>query len=262
MPMPRHLGYTVSIGPCAHFPYRTEVYAMPQELSVLRSENKYLLSYPDALSLRRRLDALLTRDGHGGPDGYLVRSLYFDSANHIDFATKLVGTERRKKVRLRVYSPDSPTCKLELKEKRGDLQHKRSLLLTRAEGQRLSRGELDVLTPHLARSESAAILYKTMALGAYRPAALVEYDRIAYVYPRYDTRITFDLRVRSNEARFDLFDSHPCYTPILNEQVILEVKYDRVLMGFISELLRPYCLIRTSVSKYCIGRRLFYDILY
>lgn len=262
MPMPRRLGYTVSIGPRAHFSYRTEVYAMPPELSVLRSENKYLLSYPDALSLRRRLDALLTRDSHGGPDGYLVRSLYFDSADHIDFSAKLAGVERRKKVRLRVYSPDSPTCKLELKEKHGDLQHKRSLLLTRAEGQRLSRGELDVLTPHLARSESAVALYQTMALGAYRPAALVEYDRIAYVYPRYDTRITLDLRVRSSEACFDLFAPALCCLPILNEQVILEVKYDRVLLGFISDLLRPYCLTRTSISKYCLGRRLFYDILY
>lgn len=235
---------------------------MPQELSVLRSENKYLLSYPAALDLQSKLDRLLARDAHSGPGGYLVRSLYFDSVNNIDFAAKLAGVERRKKIRLRVYSPDSPVCKLELKEKHGDLQHKRSLLLTRAEGQRLIRGELSVLTPHFSGSESAALLYQVMALGAYRPAALIEYDRIAYVYPRYDTRITFDLRVRSGEARFGLFAPHPCRTPILDGQVILEVKYDRVLMGFLSDVLRPYGLTRTSVSKYCIGRKIFYDILY
>lgn len=238
-----------------------EVRPMPQELSVFRSENKYLLSYAEALDLQRRLDVLLTRDAHSGPNGYLVRSLYFDSANNIDFSTKLAGTELRKKIRLRTYDPAGPACKLELKEKNGDLQHKRSLLLTRAESQRLCQGELGVLVPHFCRSESAASLYKIMALGAYRPAALIEYDRIAYVYPRFDTRITFDMRVRSNEARLDLFDPYPCYTPVLDGQVILEVKYDRTLMGFLSGLLRPYCLTRVSVSKYCFGRKIFYDIL-
>lgn len=235
---------------------------MPQELSVFRSENKYLLSHIDALALQGKLDKLLTRDAHSGTNGYLVRSLYFDSVNNIDFSTKLAGTELRKKVRLRVYAPDSPTCKLEVKQKNGDLQHKVSLVLPRAEGQRLIQGDYSVLAAHFRTSEHAAYIYKTLALGAYRPAALIEYDRIAYVYPRYDTRLTFDLRVRSNEANFDLFDPAPCYTPILDGQAILEVKYDRVLMGFLSEVLRPYCLTRTSVSKYCIGRKIFYDFNY
>lgn len=235
---------------------------MPQELSVFRSENKYLLSPIDALALQSKLDRLLTRDTHSGTNGYLVRSLYFDSVNNIDFSTKLAGTELRKKLRLRVYSPGDPTCKLEVKQKNGDLQHKVSLLLTRAEARRLIRGDYSVLTARFGQSENAAYIYKTLALGAYRPVALIEYDRIAYVYPRYDTRITFDLRVRSSEANFDLFDPAACYTPILDGQVILEVKYDRRLMGFISEVLRPYCLTRASVSKYCIGRKIFYDINY
>jgi hypothetical protein len=235
---------------------------MPQELSVFRSENKYLLSYIDALSLQSRLDKFLTRDIHSGPGGYLVRSLYFDSVNNHDFATKLAGTELRQKLRLRVYSAQDTVCKLESKQKNGDLQHKVSLTLTREEGKRLIAGDASVLVPHFAQTESAVYLYKTLALGGYRPAALIEYDRLAYTYPLYDTRITFDMRVRSNEANFDLFDPAPCYTPILDGQVVLEVKYDRKLMGFISELLRPYHLTRTAVSKYCVGRKQFYEFNY
>lgn len=235
---------------------------MPQELSVFRSENKYLLSYSDALSLQSRLDRLLTRDAHSGADGYRVRSLYFDSVNNIDFSTKLAGTELRKKVRLRVYSPDDPVCKLELKQKNGDLQHKISLSLSRPEARQLIRGDLRPLSARCGRSEGTALLYTTMALGGYRPAALIEYDRIAYVYPYYDTRITFDLRVRSNEASFDLFDPAPRYAPVLDGQVILEVKYNQQLMGFLREALAPYCLTRTSLSKYCIGRRQFYPVCF
>jgi hypothetical protein len=233
---------------------------MPQELSVFRCENKYLLSYADAISLQARLDKVLQRDVHSGTNGYMVRSLYFDSANEIDFSTKLAGTELRKKVRLRVYSPNDKICKLEVKQKNGDYQHKISLPLTRAEGNALITGNYSVLVPHFDSTENAAYLYKTLSLGAYRPKALIEYDRVAYVYHQYDTRITFDMRVRSNEACFDLFAKKPAYMPVLDGQVILEVKYNHKLMGFISEVLRPYTLTRTSISKYCIGRQIYYDI--
>ncbi len=235
---------------------------MSNELSVFRSENKYLLTYAAAASLRGKLDQVLQRDGYSGEGGYLVRSLYFDSINHIDFSTKLAGTEMRKKIRLRIYSPDDLSCKLEVKQKNGDLQHKISLVITREEAQKLIRGNCSVLTRYFSQSEHAVYIYKTMVLGCYRPAVLVEYDRIAYVYPRYDTRLTFDMRVRSSESNFDLFSSAPMYTPVLSDQVVLEVKYNEKLMGFISNILRPYHLNRLAVSKYCAGRKQFYDFNY
>ena len=83
---------------------------MSNELSVFRCENKYLISYADALSLQRKLDLVLQRDCHSGEQGYTVRSLYFDSLNNLDFYTKLAGTELRKKIRLRIYSPGDTAC--------------------------------------------------------------------------------------------------------------------------------------------------------
>ena len=96
-------------------------------LSVFRNEKKYLIPYSTALSIRGKLDGILFRDSHSKTSGYVVRSLYFDSVNNIDYMTKLAGVERRKKIRMRIYSSDAKECKLELKQKDGDLQHKVSL---------------------------------------------------------------------------------------------------------------------------------------
>lgn len=57
--------------------------------SVLRTEEKYLLSHPQALTLQNKLRALLHVDDFGDNDGYRVRSLYFDSFHNIDYREKM-----------------------------------------------------------------------------------------------------------------------------------------------------------------------------
>ena len=48
-----------------------------------------------------------------------------------------------------------------------------------------------------------------MALNLYRPAVIIEYDRLAFTYDLFSTRITLDSNVRSSELVLDL------YQPIL-----------------------------------------------
>lgn len=235
---------------------------MAEELSVFRSENKYEISFTEALKIRKRLDRVMHLDSHSTGGGYAVRSLYFDSLNNYDFNTKLAGTELRKKIRLRVYSPHDKTVKLEVKQKNGDLQHKVSLIISREDAQSLIRGDVSVLVKYFETSKNAAYVYKLMMLGCYRPVALIEYDRIAYTYPHYDTRLTFDMHVRSSECCFDLFAENPIYTHIMDDRVVMEVKYNEVLMGFISKALKPFNLTRSAYSKYTVGRKVFYDFYY
>lgn len=99
--------------------------------SVLRTEEKYLLSHPQALTLQNKLRALLHVDDFGDNDGYRVRSLYFDSFHNIDYREKNAGTYHRKKIRLRIYDEKQVNAKLELKEKHGALQHKVSVTISR-----------------------------------------------------------------------------------------------------------------------------------
>lgn len=228
-------------------------------LSVFRNEKKYLVPYRNAVAIRGKLDEILARDEHSETAGYMVRSLYFDSINNIDYKTKLAGVQRRKKIRIRSYSPDAEKCKLEMKEKDGDLQHKVSLWIAREDAQELSKLNYSALTKYFDESQDAVLIYTTMVMGGYRPVVLVEYDRSAYIYPVYNTRITVDMNLRSSESNLDLFCDRPVYTVLMKEDVILEVKYNQRLVRFLSDILRRYHLTQCSVSKYCMGRKIFHD---
>lgn len=221
-------------------------------LSVLRSELKYWISYRDSLLLQAELNKLLMTDDYSQDGFYRVKSLYFDSINQIDFTEKLDGVESRKKIRLRIYDEDAPTAKLECKQKTGALQHKESLLITRAEAMQYMEGDYSGL---LERPEETAWrLYSDMTLGGYRPAVIIEYDRCAYLYGEYNTRITIDRNVRSSELCLDLFEREIPWIPTIDNQVILEVKFNEKLIEPIKRILAKYHLTNVSVSKYGSGR--------
>ena len=71
----------------------------------------------------------------------MIRSLYFDTPDDQDFQDKVDGLELRRKLRLRTYSPQSDFAMLEMKQKQGPYQRKRSLRLAREDAQRLCRGD-------------------------------------------------------------------------------------------------------------------------
>ena len=235
---------------------------MSQKLSVFRNERKYIVTHDDALSIKSKFDRLLMRDEHAETFGYIVRSLYFDSVNNEDYMTKLAGTEIRKKIRIRTYSPDSDSCKLEAKLKNGDLQHKVSLWITKGEAYELCRCNYSVLIKYFSESEDAMRIYMWMVEGCYRPVVLIEYDRIAYTFPLYNTRLTIDMNIRSSESNLDLFSEDPMYIMVQNNVHVLEVKYNEKLMKFISDVLKQYNLTQCSVSKYCMGRKIFQDFIF
>ena len=233
---------------------------MNETLSVYRTENKYILSNKDISNIKYKLNKLLTKDKNSKGDSYIVRSLYFDSINNIDFNTKLAGVEIRKKIRLRTYDIHSDKCKLEMKQKNGDLQHKISIWISKEDAIELINKNYSVLTHYFNENPDTMMIYTTMTLGCYSPVVLVEYDRIAYTYSMNNTRITIDTNIKSSESNFNIFDANPIYTIILDNQTILETKYNEKLMAFISEVLNQYHLTKISASKYCFARKIFYDV--
>ena len=109
---------------------------------VLRQEKKFLIGLPDYYYHSGNLAKFMLEDAHNRGDGYPIRSLYFDSLDDRDFQEKLDGLSIRRKIRLRCYGPDSPFALLEVKQKEGAMQKKRSLRLPREEAVRLTRGGL------------------------------------------------------------------------------------------------------------------------
>ena len=98
---------------------------------VYREEKKFLINIEDFLKTSHYLDGLLMQDDHNGTFGYRIRSLYFDTAYDNDYFEKLDGVELRRKIRLRIYDPAATTAKLEMKQKQGPYQLKRSLTISR-----------------------------------------------------------------------------------------------------------------------------------
>ena len=72
--------------------------------------------------------------------GYRVRSLYFDKPENGDYNDKIIGTETRRKIRLRIYPPKYSSAMLEIKQKHGNHQKKRSAAVSAPEAEELCKG--------------------------------------------------------------------------------------------------------------------------
>lgn len=221
---------------------------------VLREEKKFLISIAEFRQKSHQLEKVLLQDPHNGTHGYCIRSLYFDTPYDRDFFEKQAGTELRRKVRLRIYDPAQDFAMLEMKQKQGERQLKRSLRISRADALRLIEGDL---TPLLRYSEPfAAEIYAFMKVHAYRPVTIVEYRRKAFIAKENKIRITFDNQIVATESSFALFDPKLNMNPVLDPyNVVLEVKFNGFLLGYIRELINSIDKSELSVSKYVLARQ-------
>lgn len=219
-----------------------------QKISIYRSELKYMINEVKAMSLASEFQRVLIPDVYSTQGAYKVKSLYFDTINNCDFYNKRNGEYEKKKIRLRTYDANCEVIKLEWKEKVGDLQHKTSIIISRDEAVALMRGDYSFL---LSRKEKEAYrFYSMLQLGIYRPVVMIEYDRQAYIYSEFNTRITFDRNVRYSEINFNIFDPNINYNYVLYDNLILEVKYNKILVRFIKKILANKGLTNVSYSKY------------
>ena len=220
---------------------------------VYRQEKKYFMNLLDMARLSARLDQVMLRDAHSGAQGYAIRSLYFDSLDERDYQEMVDGIELRRKLRLRIYDPAADFAMLEMKQKEGMYQKKRSLRIARADAEALARGCYDSLLGY--SDPFAAECYGLMTMKGYRPKTIVEYRRLAYIARENKIRITFDWDIRANEACWDLFSPNLSLYPVLDPfNLVLEVKYNGFLLSYIKDLVNGANRSELSVSKYCLAR--------
>lgn len=227
-----------------------------KKLAVSRVELKYPIDFAQYSILSQTLSNVLLEDKHNGDIGYIVRSLYFDSYADTDFYDKLSGVENRKKIRLRTYSRDSSTVKLEIKRKYSDNQEKRTVVISREDAQALINCDYEVLTKY--GSDTASMIYNIMKINHVRPVVLIEYRRKAFIHPMNNIRITLDTDICSNETNFDFFAKELILVPAEDYyKAILEVKYNNFIFKWLTDLIEPYSLNRESYSKYLVSRGIF-----
>lgn len=220
---------------------------------VYRQEEKYLMTLVEMHRLSGLLDSVMIQDSHNGARGYCIRSLYFDTLNEKDYEEKMDGIELRRKIRLRIYDPSAPFAMLEMKQKEGNYQKKRSLRLGREDAKQLTQGRYDCLLRY--EDPFAAECYGLMHSACYRPKTIVEYQRKAYVAKENKIRVTFDHEIRATETSFELFDPKLNLYPVLDAfNGVLEVKYNGFLLSYIKSLISTANRSQLSVSKYCLAR--------
>lgn len=225
---------------------------------VLREEKKFLIRKDEFMKKSHYLSQIMIQDEHNGSHGYTIRSLYFDTPFDDDFFEKQAGIETRRKIRLRCYDPKQDYAMLELKQKQGNQQLKRSLRVSKKDALELIKGNY---TPLLTYKDNfAAEMYTLMHCKCYRPKTIVEYERKAFIAKENKIRVTFDHHIRSTESNFDLFDEHLNMNPVLDESnVVLEVKFNGFLLSYIRELINIINKSEISVSKYVLARQNSYQ---
>lgn len=225
---------------------------------VLREEKKFLISIADFRQTSAKLEKVMMQDSHNGVHGYLIRSLYFDTPYDTDYFEKQAGIELRRKIRLRCYNPKHNFAMLEMKQKQGARQLKRSLRVSRGDAVKLINGDYSVL---LGYSEPfAAEVYAFMKTRAYIPRTIVQYNRKAFIAKENRIRVTFDNRIVSTESCFDLFSEHLNMNPVLDPyNVVLEVKFNGFLLNYIQSLINCIDKSELSVSKYVLARHNAYQ---
>lgn len=222
-------------------------------LDVSRKELKYLLTVREAYDIKERLGTVMETDIHGRRGEYHVRSLYFDTLMDADYEDKVNGYEKRQKIRLRVYHPWDETVKLELKEKKGGTQRKRSIVISRQDAQSMLRGDYTCLMKR--QEELAHQLYVFMVTRCYQPKCIVAYDRMAYFRRENDMRVTFDYKLGASEANLDIFDANLMLYPAAPaNEVTMEVKYNGFLHSYVKNIISQSNRMQISNSKYCRAR--------
>ncbi|MGD6806784.1 MAG: polyphosphate polymerase domain-containing protein [Candidatus Bathyarchaeia archaeon] len=227
-----------------------EVDAKPQ----LRHELKFEVNPFEYQILQKKLATILKPDPHmQGCCCYNVRSLYFDDIHNSCLGDKESGIYKRKKYRIRIYNRSDDFIKFERKNKIGAYILKESTRISREQADQLIAGKIDFL----AKTENHLLqdFYIEARCNLMRPVVIVEYNREAYIHEVGTVRITFDSQLRTSLGYSRFFNKEYCSMRALQQQdIILEVKYNEVLPGYLSGLFPNTIRPQLAIGKFVICR--------
>lgn len=227
--------------------------------TILRTEEKYLISKTDQTALLKALAPYLVHDEYYQEE---VLSLYYDTPN-FDLVIKSIDhPDFREKIRLRAYNVPKLSSKVffEVKSKyavgKKRLSNKRRLILPLADFYAYQSGEqtLESVAAKASHGNPQQIqiareLDYLVKLYAAEPKVLISSDRLAFK-GKDDAgfRLTFDehLRFRTSNLKLDKGSQGENYF----NQIIMEVKTMHAMPPwFIAELSRRH-IYPATFSKY------------
>ncbi len=220
-----------------------------------RNEWKYIITNTYLAKIKARLEAILENDLNASRDGqYEIHSLYFDDVYNSCMRDNDQGVHKRFKYRIRYYNDNTDFIKLERKEKWLERCYKENCIISIEQFQKIINGDIsEVLW------ETDDRLLKQFCLDClskgFRPKTIVDYERIPFVEPISNVRITLDMNISSSNEYEEFLTGNYIKLPTQEKNKhVLEVKFDYILPSHIRHLITDKELIRTAFSKYYLGR--------
>lgn len=221
-----------------------------------RHELKYLIDPYDAAVLKKQLALVCRQDPHSKSKelSYSIRSLYFDDVRNSAYDDKVNGEMTRKKYRIRMYDMDKSFIKLECKHKDDVWTYKQDQTISEEVCRNIIRGDYHLI-------EADGILLEQFLVDArlfgLKPSVIVDYDRLAFIYPVSDIRITFDENIRSGRYDHDFFKTGVNTFDVGDgKSVELEVKCNEFIPDHILSILGSVDKCRMAISKYALAYQL------
>jgi hypothetical protein len=208
-------------------------------------ELKFQLDEAQAREVARWAQQHLHLDPHGLPElgnAYRVHGLYFDTPA-LDVFHRSSGY-KKKKYRLRRYGANAHVF-LEQKRKSAGRVAKRRVQVEEAELQRLRQEPIDP-------AWSGSWFQRRISVRKLAPSCSISYQRQAYFGQNGEgpLRLTLDRNLRSQLAEGWTVAEVAEGTPMLTDQVLLELKFRRHLPAVFKALMQDLSLTPGSLSKY------------
>ena len=253
---------------------------MADQMIFKRFEIKYMIDEAVFEKLMEVMDGYMIADEHGRST---VCSLYYDTPKHLLIRRSLEHPVYKEKLRLRSYGVAKPsdTVFVELKKKFCSVVYKRRIAMTHDKALSYLAGNGQIAESQMADSQIAdsqiadsqtvdsqitdsqiasEINYALKIYENLAPAVLLSYEREAfYARNNHEFRVTFDRNILWRD--YDLSLDKGIYgTPILEDQkVLMEIKTDGAIPGWMVDFLTANKLYKTSFSKYGTAYRAIYD---
>ncbi len=220
-----------------------------------RNEWKYIITNTYLAEVKARLEALLEVDLNADISGrYEIHSLYFDDVYNSCMRDNDQGVHKRYKYRIRYYNDNTDFIKLERKEKLLERCYKESCIIDRAQYQNIVDGNISDVFWKADTKLLKQFCIDCLTKG-FTPKTIVDYERIAFVEPISNVRITLDMNISSSNETNDFLTGNYIKMPLQEKNKhVLEVKFDYILPSHIRHLITNKELVRTSFSKYYLGR--------
>lgn len=222
-------------------------------ITVKRNELKYYINYSDYKIFYDILNNHLEQDERAIHNKGYIRSLYFDNIFDKAFHEKEAGILNRKKYRLRLYNLDTNKVKFEIKNKTNNQISKDTAFISRDDAIEVQNENYEVLLKY--NNPVLNKVYGEFKREPYKPVAVIDYTREAFMFPLNNIRITFDKNLQATSENLDIFSDNHFMKPLLKRGVlVMEVKYNHFLPSWIKKLIQVPRFERSAISKFCIGR--------